>query len=132
MKVTSRLASSWGKQSKVILGYICNETRRFYVYVSNHVLHIRNFFHPEQWRHVSTDQNPADLGTRSVPASHLKRSSCLHGPRFISSENEICQRAIDYSLVELKFSYKCLPLRHFPQESNLDLYVSRSSPPGHP
>ena len=27
--------------SKVVLGYICNETRRFYVYVSNRVLRIR-------------------------------------------------------------------------------------------
>lgn len=26
--------------SKVVLGYICNETRRFYVYVSNRVLRI--------------------------------------------------------------------------------------------
>ena len=27
--------------SKVVSGYICNETRRFYVYVSNRVQHIR-------------------------------------------------------------------------------------------
>ena len=86
--------------SKVVQGYICNETRRFYVYVSNHILRIRKFSHLEQWRHVSIDQNPADLGTQSVPASHLKRSSWLHGLRFLSFENEICQRVIDYSLVE--------------------------------
>ena len=49
--------------SKVVLGYICNETRHFYIYVSNCVLRICKFSHPEQWRHVSTDQNPVDLGT---------------------------------------------------------------------
>ena len=85
---------------KVVLGYICNETKHFYVYVSNRVLRSRKFSHPEQWRHVPTDRNPADLGTGSVLASRLKRSIWLHCPRFLSSENEICQRAIYYSLVE--------------------------------
>lgn len=35
--------------SKVVLGYIYNETRRFYVYVSNRVQRIRRSTQPEQW-----------------------------------------------------------------------------------
>lgn len=46
--------------SKVILGNICSETRRFYVHVNNHVLRIRRSSHPDQWHYVPTEQNPAD------------------------------------------------------------------------
>lgn len=55
--------------SKVVLGYISNDARRFYVYVSNRVLRIRSFSHPEQWKYVPTDVNPADIATRSVTAA---------------------------------------------------------------
>ena len=36
--------------SKVVLGYITNESRRFYVYVANRVELIRSMSTPEQWR----------------------------------------------------------------------------------
>ena len=36
--------------SKVVLGYIANESRRFYVYVANRVQIIRSLSTPEQWR----------------------------------------------------------------------------------
>ncbi|KAK2903743.1 hypothetical protein Q8A73_010400 [Channa argus] len=69
--------------SKVVLGYICNETRRFYVYVSNRVQRIRKFSRPEQWRYVPTSLNPADVATRSVPAICLTETSWLTGPAFL-------------------------------------------------
>ena len=69
--------------SKVVLGYICNETRRFYVYVSNRVLRIRRSSRPDQWCYVPTDQNPADHATRSVPAGHLNDTNWLSGPKFL-------------------------------------------------
>ncbi|XP_036003031.1 uncharacterized protein LOC118566091 isoform X1 [Fundulus heteroclitus] len=70
--------------SKVVLGYICNETRRFYVYVSNRVLRIRRSSRPDQWRYVPTDLNPADHATRSIPAGQLKHTNWLSGPKFLS------------------------------------------------
>ncbi|GFR64086.1 Gag-pol fusion polyprotein, partial [Elysia marginata] len=51
--------------SKVVLGYISNETRRFYTYVSNRVEKIRSVTSPAQWRYISTEFNPADVATRS-------------------------------------------------------------------
>ena len=38
--------------SKVVLGYISNETRRFFVYVGNRVERIRKFSTPKQWNYV--------------------------------------------------------------------------------
>ena len=69
--------------SKVVLGYITNESRRFYVYVANRVELIRSMSTPEQWRYVETDLNPADLATRGVPSSKLMETSWLVGPEFL-------------------------------------------------
>lgn len=69
--------------SKVVLGYISNDARRFYVYVNNRVLRIRSFSSPEQWKYVSTDVNPADIATRSVLAAHLSSTNWLCGPPFL-------------------------------------------------
>ncbi|KAM4591910.1 uncharacterized protein PAE49_019480 [Odontesthes bonariensis] len=69
--------------SKVVLGYVHNVTRRFYVYVSNRVERIRKFSSPEQWHYVPTDQNPADVATRSVTTALLSHTSWLTGPKFL-------------------------------------------------
>ncbi|XP_017275504.2 uncharacterized protein LOC108249317 [Kryptolebias marmoratus] len=69
--------------SKVVLGYIYNETRRFYVYVSNRVTRIRRSSQPSQWHYVASSQNPADHATRSVPAYQLPLSNWLTGPDFL-------------------------------------------------
>ena len=69
--------------SKVVLGYIFNESKRFYVYVHNRVQRIRQTTSPQQWHYVPTDQNPADLATRSVPASQLANSRWFSGPDFL-------------------------------------------------
>lgn len=54
--------------SRIVLGYIFNEKRRFHVYVSNRVLRIRRSTTPQQWRYVHTQHNPADIATRAVPS----------------------------------------------------------------
>ena len=69
--------------SKVVLGYIQNDSRRFYVYVANRVQIIRSVSDPFQWRYIDTALNPADLATRGVPAEHLKNSKWLVGPEFL-------------------------------------------------
>lgn len=58
--------------SKVVLGYINNQTRRFYVYMANRVQRIRKSTIPEQWKYVPTQKNPADLATRPIPAEKLE------------------------------------------------------------
>ena len=60
--------------STIALGYISNDSRRFLVYVANRVQRIRNVSHPDQWRHISTDANVSDMGTRAVSATDLTNS----------------------------------------------------------
>ena len=70
--------------SRVVLGCITNETRHFYVYVSNQVERIRKSSSPEQWYYVPSHRNPADLARQSVDAQNLSSSSMWHhGPTFL-------------------------------------------------
>lgn len=66
--------------SRIVLGYIYNTSRRFYVYVANRVARIRKSTSPENWHFVSTEHNPADHGTCPVPAATLKDTSWFKGP----------------------------------------------------
>ena len=69
--------------SKVVLGCIRNESRRFYVYVANRVEIIRKISTPDQWRYVESSNNPADLATRGLQAKDLTESEWLTGPAFL-------------------------------------------------
>lgn len=69
--------------SQVVLGYINNTSRRFYVYVCNRISRIRASSDPKQWHYVSSEMNPADLATRSVPAKCLQSISWFRGPTFL-------------------------------------------------
>ena len=73
--------------SRVALGYISNETRRFYVYVSNRVQRIRRSTLPNQWHYVPSHLNPADLATRSVDAQSISESIWHTGPAFLHNKH---------------------------------------------
>lgn len=74
--------------SNVVLGYIYNQTKRFYVYVSNRVERIRKSSRPEQWHYVPSESNPADHATRPLSASAFANSSWLTGPEFLLDHTE--------------------------------------------
>nr|XP_054592946.1 uncharacterized protein LOC129159777 [Nothobranchius furzeri] len=87
--------------SKVVLGYICNESKRFYTYVHNRVQHIRQSSKPAQWHYVRTEENPADHASRSLSAFQLKRSTWFTGPPFIyHPAKEITQLSGMFDLIE--------------------------------
>ncbi len=69
--------------SKIVLGYINNASRRFSVYVSNRVVRIRKSTNPEQWHYIAISQNPADHATRPVPAAELQKTNWFSGPALL-------------------------------------------------
>ena len=86
--------------SKVVLGYISNDSRRFYVYsFSNRVQRIRSYSRSEQWQYVSTDVNPADIATRSVTAAHLSSTSWFHGPAFLKHPQQAAPEESTFELL---------------------------------
>ena len=66
--------------SRVVLGYISNEKKRFFTYVANRVAHIRNISEPDQWNYVNTHDNPADVGSRGISAADIAGSLWLTEP----------------------------------------------------
>lgn len=86
--------------SKVVLGYIYNQTQRFYVYVNNRIQRIHKSNSPAQWRYVPTELNPADHGTRSVPAASLGGSSWLTGPHFLRNSQLRSESQKSFVLVD--------------------------------
>ncbi|KAG1924823.1 hypothetical protein F2P79_025910, partial [Pimephales promelas] len=70
--------------SRIVLGYIHNVTRRFYMYVANRVARIRKTTEPTQWHYVCSEQNPADHATRFVAAAHLSLTNWFAGPGFLN------------------------------------------------
>ena len=70
--------------SKVVLGYIKNDSKRFHVLVANRVQQIRDQTSPSQWRHVETKSNPVDDASRGITAKELlERSRWISGPKFL-------------------------------------------------
>lgn len=65
--------------SKVVLGYINNEARRFHVFVANCVQRIRG---TRQWHYVDTGKNPANHASRGLKVADLINSNWLSGPKF--------------------------------------------------
>ncbi|XP_064598774.1 uncharacterized protein LOC135465463 [Liolophura sinensis] len=68
--------------SKVALGYVTNDVRRFHVFVANRVQQIRELSEGAQWRHIPSDKNPADEASRGLSAK-----------QFVDSSRWICGRA---------------------------------------
>ena len=69
--------------SKVVLGYLKNQSERFSKYVTRRVeLILRNSL-VENWRYIDTNRNPADLCTRPTTPSQLLSSNWISGPRFL-------------------------------------------------
>ncbi len=86
--------------SKVVLGYIYNEKRRFYVYVSNRIQRIRRTTQPQQWHYVSTGHNPADHATRAISTAHLKDTTWLTGPAFLSQPEKTLHKTTIFELLD--------------------------------
>ena len=81
--------------SKVVLGYLNNDTKRFHTFVANRVQVIRSNTDTKEWQCIDTKNNPADHASRGLNAEDLMKSNWFSGPAFLwekeipSSEQEI-------------------------------------------
>ena len=75
--------------SKVVLGFISNESRRFHTYVANRVQLIHEHTTPSQWHYVETALNTADEGSRGMsPKDFVEKSEWIKGPDFLKEPIE--------------------------------------------
>ena len=70
--------------SKIVIGYIRNETRRFHTFVQNRVSVIRSLSSVDSWRYVESRQNPADLTTKvKSQYTDADHKFWRHGPSWL-------------------------------------------------
>ena len=69
--------------SRVVLGYIQNSSRRFHIYVANRVQQICDVSSPGQWSYVDTKENPADHASRGLSVRDMISLNWYSGPSFL-------------------------------------------------
>ena len=76
--------------SKVVLGYIRNEAKRFHIFVANRVQQIHDLSEVSKWNYVNTAENPSDLPSRGATPKELQNSSLWwNGPAFLQGGLEL-------------------------------------------
>lgn len=65
-------ATFYWSDSMITLHWLNSCSRKFCTFVANRVGEIQALVSPKDWRHVATDQNPADLLTRGVHPSEIR------------------------------------------------------------
>ena len=70
--------------STSVLGWIYNRNKELHkMFIANRIYEILEQSRKTEWRYVSTKENPADEGTRGLPASKIQDSSWIKGPPFL-------------------------------------------------
>jgi hypothetical protein len=73
--------------SMVTLYWLGQDPSKWNIFVSNAVSHIQRYTAKKDWKHVPTEQNPADLLTRPQTLDSLKTANCIwwEGPPFVEA-----------------------------------------------
>ena len=75
--------------SKIVLGYIYNDSKRFKIYVANRIRKIKDETTKEQWRYINTKENPGDDASRGLSIKQAERvSRWFNGPDFLYKPKE--------------------------------------------
>ncbi|XP_015915017.2 uncharacterized protein [Parasteatoda tepidariorum] len=83
--------------SMIVLAWLQKEPIDLKTFVQNRVATIQELFPNQRWRHVPTDENPADLVSRGVDPDKLPHNNLwFHGPMFLA-ENDYPNRTINCS-----------------------------------
>ena len=84
------ITSYYWMDSKVVLGYISNESKSFHIFVANRVQQIRDNTAVTAWNHVDTKENPADIASRGMGAKELlSATNWWMGPDFLRSASPL-------------------------------------------
>ena len=96
VRLGNAVAEAYGMDPKQIrywtdstncLFWITSPSSVMKTFVSNRVGEVQNESLPENWRHVPTDQNPADIATRPPKVEDLKSNSLWwNGPAFLMKQ----------------------------------------------
>jgi len=70
--------------SSVVLAWVTQHPAKWKTFVANRVVEIQSRVPRASWRHVSTDENPADCASRGIPGGQLASHELWwHGPSWL-------------------------------------------------
>ena len=78
--------------SKIVLGFLANDVKRFHVFVANRIQKIKDVTSTQQWLHVSSNDNPADIASRGCTGKQLLLSTWFTGPQFLLQDVDVGQQ----------------------------------------
>lgn len=104
--------------SKDVLAYIMNDTRRFHVFVANRVHYIRDCTSVEQWKYTDSTQNPADAILETwitIPYGGMDQisSESLTSELIISQEKNPEIKKVSSHKTQTKDSNVVLPIMEY-------------------
>jgi hypothetical protein len=96
----------------VVLAWLKSPAARWKTFVVNRVSHTQETTNVEDWKHISSKENPADLVSRGVDANALRNSSLWrHGPNWLQQVETFwprCEEVPDISEEQnCKFHSSC-------------------------
>ena len=75
--------------SSIVLGWLQKPPQLLKTFVANRITKLLTFSPASSWKHVKTEDNPADLGTRgSLPMDLIESNLWWHGPSWLSVQQE--------------------------------------------
>lgn len=88
--------------SRIVLGYINNDVKRFHMFVANRVQLIRDYTDHKSWRYIDSRSNPADDASRGLDESALVvHHRWFRGPDFLWTDDKTWPSPIDSCKLEL-------------------------------
>lgn len=87
IKIKGLITFFWS-DSTIVLSWLRAPSSHWKTFVANRVAEIQELTNVDDWRHVRTHENPADLISRGATSDELIESSLWwHGPQFLSDTN---------------------------------------------
>lgn len=84
--------------STITLSWIKGDSRKWKTFVANRVGEIQSLSNTQDWHHIKSAENPADLLSRGVSVDYLLGSELWwHGPKFLRSHNSTWKLDSDFS-----------------------------------
>lgn len=89
--------------STIVLAWLRKTPNAWTTFVANRTSEILTYTNSNQWYHVSSTDNPADLASRGILPSNLPQSQLWwNGPKFLWMSNEIVHSQIDVPVTDLE------------------------------
>lgn len=86
MKIPKSQTFAW-TDSSIVLAWLSGEPSRWKTFVANRVVEILDNISRNQWYHVLSNENPADIASRGLPVVELKACDLWwKGPSWLSTK----------------------------------------------